>query len=41
MSLDEFYELPWKTAHEYLKYLELTNREENERAKRSNRGPGR
>lgn len=37
MSLEEFYELPWRTAEEYIKYLELIAREESEQRRRNAR----
>lgn len=36
MSLDEFQALPWRTAEEYVTYLQLIAREENEQRRRQN-----
>lgn len=34
MSLEEFRELPWREAEEYIIYLQMIRREENERRRR-------
>lgn len=38
MTLEEFNELPWREAEEYIFYLELVVREENEQRRRGNAG---
>lgn len=41
MKLEEFEQLPWKTAEDYLTFLKLIIREENEQNRRNRGGPGR
>lgn len=41
MKLEEFERLPWRTAEEYITYLQVIIREENEQARRNQRGAGR
>lgn len=41
MTLNEFNELPWREAEEYIFYIQLIVREENEQARRNQRGSGR
>lgn len=36
MTLEEFQALPWRTAEEYITYLQLITREENEQRRRQN-----
>jgi len=38
MKLEEFEQLPWKTAEEYLTYLQVLIREENEQNRRNSGG---
>lgn len=36
MRLEDFYALPWRTAEEYITYMQMIAREENEQRRRQN-----
>lgn len=38
MSLDEFRQLPWQEAEDTIFFIQMINREEQERARRANSG---